>query len=124
MLRLTEYWEMNEIQKYEPYEDPDWIGRIDIDTLEKLAALGYTPEDVARFFRIPRQDFMCYYLHPDSKIRESYERGILVWKSKDGMKMLEESINQGNVMQGIRLDKRRNEQDFQNALKDIVYGEF
>lgn len=104
------------------YTEPAWINNISYETLEKLAGLGYSPEQIALYFRIPKKEFLSYYIMLESPLKESYERGVLFWKAKDAMRMLDESTG-GNVMQGIRMDKKKNEQEFQNTISEMIYGD-
>ncbi|MDD2799382.1 MAG: hypothetical protein PHV20_12390 [Bacteroidales bacterium] len=105
------------------YRDPDWVGKINFDHLEKLSALGYTPEQCAMFFDIPKLEFMYFYMLVDSKLKFHYERGVLFHKAKEGMTMLEDAETGSNVTNAQRLDKLRREIDFKNAVNRICYGD-
>jgi len=105
------------------YRDPNWVGKLDFEQLEKLSALGYTPEQCAMFFDVPKLEFMYFYMLINSKLKFHYERGILYHKAKEGMMMLEDAETGANVTNAQRLDKLRREIDFKNAVNSICYGD-
>lgn len=99
---------------------PPWIGKINVTELEKLAAVGYTPEKVAMYFDVPKIEFMYYFMLEDSKLKYHYDRGILYYQAKDGLSMLEDADQ--NAAQATRLDKLREVVQFRNAVEEIFYG--
>lgn len=105
------------------YHAPDWVSKIDFDQLEKLSALGYTPEQVAMYFDIPKLEFMYFYMLINSQLKYHYERGILYHKAKEGMTMLDDAETGANITNAQRLDKLRREIDFKNAINRICYGD-
>jgi hypothetical protein len=111
IMRLSE-WENNPL--------PEWLFEIDWDEYEKLAAIGYTPEKIAMFYKVKKQEFMYYFMLMNSVLKSHYDRGILFYKAKDGFKMLESA--EINVTQAQRLDKLRNENAFESAKDEIIYG--
>lgn len=101
-------------------QEPEWMSKINISELEKLAAVGYTPQDVAMYFDVPPMEFMFYYMLENSKLKYHYDRGILYHQAKEGLHMLEDA-NQ-NAAAAARLDKLRDNIKFRNAVEHIVYG--
>lgn len=99
---------------------PPWLDKINWDELEKLAAVGYTPENIAMYFDVPKIEFMYYFMIQDSKLDYHYNRGILFHKAKEGLSMLEDSDQ--NSTQAQRLDKLRKTINFRNAVDEIMYG--
>lgn len=99
---------------------PEWLDKINIAELEKLAAVGYSPEKVAMYFNVPKIEFMYYFMLEGSKLSHHYNRGILYYQAKDGISMLEDADQ--NAAQAARLDKLRENIAFRNAIDEIVYG--
>lgn len=109
---------INEIDK----EDIAVRFDIDMEKLEQLAAIGYAPETIAKYFDVKVPDFMHYFNKPDSLIRHHYDRGILDNQVKEGVKMLE-AAEKGNTTQAQRLDKLRYQVNFEQQKNKLVYGE-
>ena len=40
---------------------PKWFGRIDIEEFERLAGIGYTPQQIAMYYDIDVTDFMSFF---------------------------------------------------------------
>lgn len=40
---------------------PEWFSRIPIEEYEKLAGIGYTPQQIAMYYNIEVNEFMFYY---------------------------------------------------------------
>ena len=52
----------SEVTEYNRWhEDPEWMHKIDIDEYERLAGIGYRPEQIAMYYKIPRKDFLWYF---------------------------------------------------------------
>ena len=111
---------ITDIVTWDPENEPDWMGMIDFDQFEKLAAVGYTPEKIAMFYKIPKIEFMYYYMLIDSKLKYHYDFGILHHEAIEGINMVSEAS--GNATQAQRLDKLRETVKFRNALEQIMYG--
>jgi len=101
---------------------PEWLGKINWDELEKLAAVGYSPEKIAMYFDVPKIEFMYYYMLEGSLLKYHYDRGILYYQAKEGLSMLEDADQ--NATQAQRLDKLRETTNFRNAIDEIIYGGF
>lgn len=99
---------------------PSWLGKINMVELEKLAAIGYTPEKVAMYFDVNKIEFMFYFMLENSRLKYHYDRGILYYQAKDGISMLEDADQ--NAAQAARLDKLRDNISFRNAVDEIIYG--
>jgi len=102
--------------------DPDWLENIDLDELEKLAAIGYTPEKIAMYYKINQEDFMHYFHMPDNKLKYHYDRGLLLFEAKDGIEMMKDSLK-GNLVQSQRLDKLRKKIAFKEAIRKNFHGD-
>lgn len=112
IIKSTTVWDEN--------TPPIWMSKINIAELEKLAAVGYTPEKVAMYFDVPKIEFMYYFMLEGSKLKHYYDRGVLYYQAKDGLSMLEDADQ--NAAQAARLDKLRDVIQFRNAVDEIFYG--
>jgi hypothetical protein len=104
------------IQKWDDNNPPSWLSKIDFEVLQKLAAVGYTPENIAMYFDVQKIEFMYYFMLEDSRLKYYYDRGILFYQAQDGIKMI------SDTSQATRLDKLRDNINFRNAVDEIVYG--
>lgn len=102
-------------------ELPSWLSADKVDELEKLAAIGYTPEKVAMYFNIPKKQFLFEFERPDSILKYHYNRGILINEAIEAI-ATQNAANQGNTTQAQRLDKRRYQVQFENLKERIIYG--
>ena len=101
---------------------PAWAEQIEMDELEQLAGVGFTPEKIAMYYKINTDEFMRVFLTHDSKLKYHFDRGILMYQAKEGMATLQSAVN-GNTTQAQRLDKIRKNIDFEEHKKSIIYGE-
>jgi hypothetical protein len=99
---------------------PGWIKKIQWEEYEKLAAVGYQPEQIAMYYNAPKQEFMFYFMLIDSQLKYHYDRGILYHQAKEGLGMLEDADS--NATQAQRLDKLRKNLNFRN-VRNQMYGE-
>ena len=78
----------SEVSAYDQWHnDPDWMPRIDIDEYERLAGIGYRPEQIAMYYKIPTRDFLWYFHLVGSPLKYHYDRGQLVQQAKEGLSM-------------------------------------
>lgn len=110
----------SELAKSEDVQDPDWLLDMDWKEYEKFAAIGYSPENIAMYYKVDKLEFMYYYMQIDSQLEFHYKRGILVHQAREGMSMIQDASS--NVTQAQRLDKLRKKIEFQNARDEIIYG--
>lgn len=104
------------------HEWPYWFPLNEVETLESLAAVGYTPEKIALYFGIDKDDFMQEFKRENSRILYHYNRGILVNEANETI-ATQAAANAGNATQAQRLDKRRFQINFQQLKEKIIYGE-
>jgi len=100
---------------------PDWFPLDKVDDLEKIAAIGYTPDKVAMYFDIPKALFLDEFYRAGSKLKYHYDRGILVNEADEAI-ATQEAANSGNATQAQRLDKKRYQVMFQQLKEKIIYG--
>lgn len=106
-----------EIAKKEEWKDaPDWYKDINVNDFEKLAACGFTPKQLAMYYRIKYDEFLYYFNLVGSPLKYSYERGQLSQTAKEGIFM---SDSFKNPEQANRFDKLRASIDFKNAVESV-----
>lgn len=105
-------------------ENPVWYDRINFDEYEKLAAIGYTPKQLAMFYNIPLNDFEWYFNLVGSPLKYHYERGQLIQQAKEGLSMTASAEVGDNVTQAQRLDKLRREVGFKNAINQVFFRRY
>ena len=104
-------------------EKPDWFDRINFEEYEKLAAIGYSPKQIAMYYQIKYVDFEWYFNLVGSPLQYHYKRGQLMQQAKEGIAMAISAETGENVTQAQRLDKLRREVEFSNAINNIFYGD-
>lgn len=102
-------------------EWPDWFPLDKVDELEKIAAIGYSPDKIAMYFGVDKDDFLHEYYNPESRIRYHIDRGILVNEADEAI-ATQTAANAGNATQAQRLDKKRYQVMFQQLKERIIYG--
>ena len=102
-------------------EWPYWFPLNQVEELENMAAIGYTPEKIAMYFDIDMEDFLQEFNRPGSRIRYHIERGILVNEAKEVI-ATQKAANEGNATQAQRLDRRRYQLMYQQLKERIIYG--
>lgn len=104
-------------------EKPQWWDKVNIEELEQLSAIGYSPDKIAMYFHVDKEDFLYYFNLVNSPLKYHYNRGTLVQQAKEGMTMLQDAATGENVTQAQRLDKLRHEIKFCNALNEIIFND-
>ena len=104
-------------------EKPDWFDRINFEEYEKLAAIGYSPKQIAMYYQIKYIDFEWYFNLVGSPLQYHYKRGQLMQQAKEGIAMAISAETGENVTQAQRWDKLRREVEFSNAINNIFYGD-
>lgn len=102
---------------------PEWFDRIPMGDYERLAALGYMPEQIAMYFDIPVSEFMFYFSLLQSPLKYHYDRGILIQTGKEGIAMTDAAANGENVTQAQRLDKLRDRIEYRNNINKVFFDE-
>ena len=89
--------------------------------LEKLAALTYSPAEIAIYFNIDYESFQSEANDPSSKINYHIRRGKLISSAKKYMSLLD-SAEGGNVTAVQQLDKVLRDKSFEVSRDDIIFG--
>ena len=112
---------MAEITKWNEDDKPEWFDRIDIVMLEKMAASGYQPKQIAMFFEIPSIEFLYYFNLPDSPLQYHYKRGILGQQVMEGFSMSKDAISGINNSQALRFDRLRDQNKLSSSIDQIFF---
>ena len=99
----------------------EWYDRIDVGEYERLAALGYTPRQLAKYYNVPFREFERLFDLPGSRLKYHYERGVLVQQAKEGIVMTEAAAEGANAVQAQRLDKLRHQVEVRNAVACVFW---
>lgn len=103
--------------------DPGWMSKIDIDEYERLAGIGYRPEQIAMYYKIPIKDFLWYFHLVGSPLKYHYDRGQLMQQAKEGLSMSAAAQTGENVTQAQRFDKFRKAMGYKNSIDKIFFDE-
>lgn len=102
---------------------PEWFSRIPIEEYEKLAGIGYTPQQIAMYYNIEVNEFMFYYSLLMSPLKYHYDRGQLLQTAKEGISMADAAATGENVTQAHRLDKMRRAIEFKNNVSKVFFDD-
>lgn len=102
---------------------PEWFARIPIDEYEKLAGIGYTPQQIAMYYNIEVNEFMFYFSLLKSSLKYHYDRGQLLQTAKEGISMADAAATGENVTQAQRLDKMRRSIEFKNNVSKVFFDD-
>lgn len=109
--------------KWDDNSRPKWFSRIPIDEYEKLAGIGYTPQQIAMFYDVNVNDFMFYFSLLNSPLKYHYDRGQLIQTAREGISMADAAAIGENVTQAQRLDKLRNAIEFKNNVSKVFFDD-
>jgi hypothetical protein len=92
-----------------------------IEELQRLAALGYSPEDMALYFDVDKIYFLQAAFDVNSKVYYYIERGKFLARAKEEMALLE-AAEKGEVKESEQLNKIRRDRGWQLSKLDIFGG--
>lgn len=106
-----------------PDDTPRWYRELDIKKLEHLSGLGYTPSQLARYFRAPLYEFMYYFLQPDSALAEGYQRGRIEQdiREAESLSAHATSSDTKSATFAQQWERRRKSRSLQAAIEDICF---
>lgn len=114
----------SEVTEYDRWrDDPEWMSRIDVDEYERLAGIGYRPEQIAMYYKINRNDFLWYFHLIGSPLKYHYDRGQLLQQAKEGLSMSAAAQTGENVTQAQRFDKLRKAIGYKNSINKIFFDD-
>lgn len=91
------------------------------DELERLSALGYSIEDIAMYFNIPKDDFIRSTADPDGPINYHIRRGVLMSNALEQLGVLSKAES-GDVKSISMLSKIRYRRQFEVAKREFLYN--
>src|SRR5690554_2355855 len=92
-----------------------------IQELERMAALGYTPEEMAVFFDVDKVSFIQASLDVESYIYYHIRRGQIVSTAKEQMSILT-SAETGDIDASKQLGQIRRSRGWEISKMDIFAG--
>lgn len=115
---------MTEQQSVTRIEDtPKWYRELDLKKLEHLSGLGYTPSQLARYFRAPLSEFMFYFQQPDSALAEAYHRGRLEQDIRESESLAAHATSSDTKSATFaqQWERRRKSRSLRAAIEDICF---
>lgn len=91
------------------------------EEVEKLAGLNYTPEEIAMYLDVNKNEFLQEFNTANSRVKYHFERGKLIAKAEIDMQSLQ-SAKGGNITAAQRLDKIRDKANFEFLKQQIING--
>lgn len=92
------------------------------EIIGELAALNYSPSEIAMYLQVNENLFLEQLNTPDSSVRKAFDLGILKTKAEIEMANLQ-SAKAGNITQAQRFDKIIEQNRFEREKQRIIYGE-
>lgn len=117
--------EDNELILHESWSLPSWYDRVSADNwvnYEMLAVLNFSVYEIALYYNIDPREFQRYYNMLNSPLKIHYQAGSLKQQAEEGFRLIKDA-NSPNVMQGMRMDKKRSEKEFANTLDEVMFSE-
>lgn len=102
---------------------PEWFNKIDVDEYERLAGIGFTPKQIALFYKIPFGEFKTWFFLPFSPLAYHYKRGQLKQSAKEGMTMAADAASGQNTTQALRWDRTRKSRSLATNIEEICFPE-
>lgn len=93
-----------------------------IEVVEELAALNYTPKELAMYLNVDLESFMKEWNNKESTLRYHYDKGILQAKAEIELACLE-AAKGGYITQAQRFDKILEANKFEKEKQSLIYGE-
>lgn len=94
----------------------------ELTIIEELSGCNYSPEKIAIYLDLPKKDFLRIWADRESMVRTAYERGKLV-SSFEINKKQKENAQSGNITAAQIFLKESKEQEAQNILNRVLYGD-
>lgn len=93
----------------------------ELDTIEDLAAVNYSPEKIALYIHTDKKAFLQHYYHKNSQVRLRYDRGQLQSEFLINQKQLE-LARAGNITAAQIFLKEADKVNTANILKNVLFG--
>lgn len=92
-----------------------------LEVLEQLAGIGYTPQECAQYFGIHGHTWSTAFEAHDSELKYHYDRGCLIAKADVDMKLLE-NAKSGNFTAIMLLQRSQKERVFEANRERMLNG--
>lgn len=89
-----------------------------LEDLERLAALGYSVDEMAMYFNCPVDDFKHDAKTDGCTINYHIQRGKMTIKANAAMKLMQ-SAESGNITAAQQLAKQQKERDYKDLLTQL-----
>lgn len=90
--------------------------------IHSLAGCNYSPEKIALFLSVDKDDFLAHWKIPSSPIRVAYNRGILEAEFKVNLKQ-KELAESGNITAAQIFLKESEKTKLENLRNQCLFGE-
>lgn len=94
----------------------------DLETISNLAAVNYSPSEIALYLQVNKRAFKLELDNPDSLVREAYDRGQLLAKFEIDNAMLE-AAKKGNLTATQIYDKHSEANKLEQLKNKYIYGD-
>lgn len=88
------------------------------EDVQKMAALGYSPKDIAIYLGVDIDDFVLDSKTPGSTVHFLIQQGVLVTRAIPDMK-LHELAEGGNIQALQQLDKLQQKRSFETLIEQM-----
>ena len=112
-----------ELTMWDESRAPGWFAQISLEEYQKLASLGYSPEQLAMYYDVRLDEFLFYFSLLHSPLKYYYDRGQLVQQAKEAIVMTDAAATGENVTQAQRLDKMRRAVEFKNHVNNVFFDD-
>lgn len=93
----------------------------ELEHVEKLAALNYSPEKIALYLDVEKKTFLQLWYDKNSLVREHYDRGQLQSEYEINLKQLD-LAKSGNITATQIVQKTAEETRINNIRNQILFG--
>ncbi|WZL88309.1 hypothetical protein VS868_11950 [Salinimicrobium sp. 3283s] len=97
------------------------LSQEEFEQIEDLAACNYSPEQIAKYLDIRKEDFMAAWYNHRHPVRHHYDRGQLVADVEINQKALE-TAKAGNLTAMQVYQKNRETVHVENLKKQILFA--
>nr|WP_317631392.1 hypothetical protein [uncultured Flavobacterium sp.] len=89
--------------------------------IEDLAAVNYSPEKIAKYLDVDKQQFMKLWYNKDSDVRMAYDKGQLTSEFLINQKQLE-LAKSGNITAAQVFFKESQQNKIANIRNQVLFG--
>jgi hypothetical protein len=97
--------------------DPENLSKV-----EQMAAINYSPRQIATYFNIHAKSFLTEWSKRDSELRKAFERGILIARMETDMALLD-AAKKGNITAQQQWEKNMRINKLEAIRETMLNGE-